>query len=532
MYSTEHSRRGRRSDLAASGRTPAPIDRHLNRPSRRAQASTRLSDRAWWPTAAASRIGTGWAATIVREEGVAVAVHHVRSGGVTKFDDYYSMPLARRRLPKYKVPDDESAPGVVRDLILDELALDGNASQNLATFCSTYGEHEVHELMAACIDKNLVDKDEYPQTAEIETRCVHMLADLWHSPEGETTAGCSTIGSSEAAMLAGLALKWRWRARREAAGKPADRPNLVCGPVQVCWEKFARYFEVELRQVPVRPDATGLRPDQLREYVDENTIGVVAILGVTYTCDYEPVQELAAELDAIQADTGLDIPLHVDGASGAFVAPFLQPDLVWDFQVPRVASINASGHKYGMAPLGVGWVVWRTADLLPKKLIFRVSYLGGDMPTFALNFSRPGGQIIAQYFNLLRYGREGYTKIYTAAAEAARALGERIAKLGPFELVYDARGGLPAVCWKLKDPEGAGFTLYDLTDRLRTRGWQVPAYPLPPSRDDTVVHRVLVRHGISYDKLVLLGNDIEADTARLVAHGGSPTAPQTSGFHH
>ena len=461
------------------------------------------------------------------------ALHEVDTEDAEGIEDCYSTALAARDLPKRRMPAAPSPPGAVRDLILDELALDGNASQNLATFCSTFLDHEAHELMAVCIDKNMVDKDEYPQTAEIENRCVHILADLWNASAGPT-AGTSTTGSSEAAMLAGLALKWRWRAAREAAGKPADRPNLVCGPVQVCWEKFARYFDVELRQVPVLPDATGLRPEQLRANVDENTIGVVGILGVTYTCDYEPIKELAVELDAIQADTGLDIPLHVDAASGGFVAPFLQPELEWDFRVPRVASINASGHKYGLAPLGVGWVVWSSPDRLPEDLVFRVSYLGGNMPTLALNFSRPGGQVIAQYFNFLRYGREGYTKLYEIASSAGQALGRRIAAMGPFELVYDGKGALPAVSWKLTDPDKAGFTLYDLTDRLRTRGWQVPSYPLPADRDDTVIQRVLVRHGIGHDKLALLGDDIEREVERLQAAGrqGTSVAPQEDGFHH
>jgi glutamate decarboxylase len=461
------------------------------------------------------------------------ALHEVDTDDADAFEDCYSTALASRDLPKKRMPASPSLPEAVRDLILDELALDGNASQNLATFCSTFLDHEAHELMAVCVDKNMVDKDEYPQTAEIENRCVHILADLWNAPPGPT-AGTSTTGSSEAAMLAGLALKWRWRAARKAAGKPADRPNLVCGPVQVCWEKFGRYFDVELRQIPVLPDATGLRPEQLRGVVDENTIGVVGILGVTYTCDYEPIKDLAAELDAIQKDTGLDIPLHVDAASGGFVAPFLQPDLEWDFRVPRVASINASGHKYGMAPLGVGWVVWRSPELLPEDLVFRVSYLGGNMPTLALNFSRPGGQVIAQYFNFLRYGREGYRKIYEIASQAGQALGRRVAQMGPFELVYDGKDALPAVSWKLKDPDNAGFTLYDLTDRLRTRGWQVPAYPLPADRQETVIQRVLVRHGIGHDKLALLGDDIEREVKRLQEAGeqGTSVAPQETGFHH
>ncbi|MGP4088397.1 glutamate decarboxylase [Streptomyces sp. KR55] len=446
-------------------------------------------------------------------------------------DDVYALPISERALPKYRMPDAVSDARAVRALIHDELDLDGNAAQNLATFCTTWAEPEVHDLMDECLGKNMADRDEYPQTAEIESRCVHMLADLWNAPDGATTLGCSTTGSSEAGMLGGLALKWRWRERRRAEGRPADRPNLVAGPVQVCWEKFARYFDVELRQVPLEPDALGLRAHQLRKYVDENTIGVVATLGVTYTCVYEPVAEIAAELDRIQDETGLDIPVHVDAASGGFVAPFLHPGLVWDFRLPRVASINVSGHKYGMAPLGVGWVVWRSAGLLPEDLIFRVSYLGGDVPTFALNFSRPGGEVVAQYYNLLRLGREGYTKIHGACAATAGMLAEQVAGMSPFTVLYDGQTALPAVTWTLTDPAEAPFTLYDVSDQLRRRGWQVPAYPLAAGREDTVVQRVLVRHGTGYDKIALLADDLRTAVGRL-SNGPTAHAADQPCFHH
>ncbi|MFC9913335.1 glutamate decarboxylase [Streptomyces sp. NPDC127197] len=446
-------------------------------------------------------------------------------------DDVYALPISERALPKYRMPDDVSDARAVRALIHDELDLDGNAAQNLATFCTTWAEPEAHDLMDECLGKNMADKDEYPQTAEIESRCVHMLADLWNAPDGTTTLGCSTTGSSEAGMLGGLALKWRWRERRRAEGRPADRPNLVAGPVQVCWEKFARYFDVELRQIPLEPDALGLRAHQLRDYVDENTIGVVAILGVTYTCVYEPVAEIAAELDRIQDETGLDIPVHVDAASGGFVAPFLHPGLVWDFRLPRVASINVSGHKYGMAPLGVGWVVWRSPGLLPEDLIFRVSYLGGDMPTFALNFSRPGGEVVAQYYNLLRLGREGYTKIHGACAATAGMLAEQVAGMGPFTVLYDGQAALPAVTWTLTDPGQVPYTLYDVSDQLRRRGWQVPAYPLAAGREDTVVQRVLVRHGTGYDKIALLADDLRTAVGQL-SNGPAAHAADQPCFHH
>ncbi|NGO72049.1 glutamate decarboxylase [Streptomyces boncukensis] len=445
--------------------------------------------------------------------------------------DVYAHPLSTRRLPKHRMPQGPHDPDTVLQLIRDELDLDGNAAQNLATFCTTWSPPQIHRLMDLSLVKNMIDKDEYPQTAEIEARCVRMLADLWHAPAGGGARGCSTTGSSEAAMLGGLALKWRWRAARQAAGKPADRPNLVCGPVQVCWEKFARYFDVELRQVPLQQDATGMRPEQLSAYVDENTIGVVAILGVTYTCDYEPVRAFAEELDALQRKTGLDVPLHVDAASGGFVAPFLHPDLEWDFRLPRVASINSSGHKYGLAPLGVGWAVWRSAEALPEELVFHVSYLGGDMPTFALNFSRPGGSVIAQYALLLGLGREGYRRVHQSCADTAAALAEQIAEAGPFTVLYDGQGALPALSYTLTDPDRAGFTLYDLSEQLRMRGWQVPAYPLPPDRGETVIQRVLVRHGISRDKADLFAEDLRHCLRRLSGTGPDAGAPRV-GFHH
>ncbi|HEY2596413.1 MAG TPA: glutamate decarboxylase, partial [Chloroflexota bacterium] len=294
-------------------------------------------------------------------------LHHADRHQAGPHDDIYALTTADHHLPKYRLPDDTCDPATVYNLIRDELLLDGNSRQNLATFCTTWAEPQVRDLLGEAFDKNIVDKDEYPQSAEIENRCVHMIADLWHAPRSWTTVGCSTTGSSEAAMLGGLALKWRWRKARQAKGLPADRPNLVCGPVQVCWEKFARYFDVELRQVPLESDATMLQPHDLKRFCDENTIGVVATLGVTFTGAYEPVAALALALDQIQRDSGHDIPIHVDGASGGFVAPFIQPELEWDFRIERVKSINASGHKFGLAPLGVGWIVWRAREDLPEE---------------------------------------------------------------------------------------------------------------------------------------------------------------------
>jgi glutamate decarboxylase len=446
--------------------------------------------------------------------------------------DVYTSDLAVGSLPKRRIPERGTPGPIVYALLRDELILDGNSRQNLATFCTTWVEPEVRRLMEDAIDKNMIDKDEYPQTAEIESRCVHLLADLWHSPDAASTIGCSTTGSSEAAMLGGLALKWRWRQRRAAARQPADRPNLVCGPVQVCWEKFARYFDVELRQIPLKPDALGMRPDQVAAYCDENTIGVVPTLGITFTGAYEPVAAIAEALDRLQDANGLDVPIHVDAASGGFIAPFIQPDLQWDFRLPRVKSINTSGHKYGLAPLGLGWIIWRDSAELTEDLIFRVNYLGGDMPTFALNFSRPGGEVIAQYYNFIRFGREGYRRIQQACSDTARYLAGEIASMGPFELLYDGDGGLPAIAYMLKDPENAGFSLYDLSDRVRMRGWQIASYPLPPDRQQTTVQRILVRHGFSRDMAALLVRDIRAALDHLIPHPMPATGAARIGFHH
>ena len=449
-------------------------------------------------------------------------------------DDVFASRDLSEAIPKYRFPPGEHVAEHVYQLVHDELMLDGNSRQNLATFCQTWVESEVKDLLALSVDKNMIDKDEYPQTAELEARCVHMLADLWHSPDAADTMGTSTTGSSEAAMLGGMALLWKWRERRRAEGKPTDRPNLVTGPVQICWHKFARYWDVELREIPMEGDRLIMDPDEVLKRVDENTIGVVPTLGVTYTCQYEPVAAVAAALDQLQQESGLDVPIHVDGASGGFIAPFVQPDLVWDFRLPRVKSINASGHKFGLAPLGVGWVVWRDATDLPDDLVFHVNYLGGDMAVFALNFSRPGGQVVAQYYNFLRLGREGYRKIHEASYATARYLADEIARMGPFEMIHDGTGGIPGLAWKLKEGTEHRFNLFDLADRLRTRGWQVPAYTLPPDREDLAIQRILVRHDVSRDMASLLLDDFRRSLEVLDKHGPSTsfTAEEGTSFHH
>ncbi|HEY5250835.1 MAG TPA: glutamate decarboxylase, partial [Acidimicrobiales bacterium] len=416
------------------------------------------------------------------------------------------------------------------ELINSELLLDGQARLNLATFVSTWMPAIGAKLMAETADKNIIDKDEYPQTAEIEARCVNILADLWNSPDHESATGCSTTGSSEAAMLAGMALKWRWRARMEAAGKPADRPNLVMGAnVQVCWEKFCRYWEVEPRMVPLEGNRFHLTGEEVAQYCDENTIGVVAILGSTFDGSYEPIGEICAALDRFQADTGIDVPVHVDGASGGFIAPFLDPELEWDFRLPRVQSINASGHKYGLVYPGVGWVVWRSVEALPEDLVFRVNYLGGDMPTFALNFSRPGNQVVTQYYNFIRLGFDGYREIQQACRTVATRLADKVGEMGPFWLLSDGTE-LPVFAFALND-DVTGYDVFHVSKELRSKGWLVPAYSFPENRQDLSVLRVVVRNGFSHDLADLFLSDL-ADAVKYLSSLSAPLPPEPEGYHH
>ena len=422
-------------------------------------------------------------------------------------------PLA---IPRDALPAGELDPRVAYQVVHDELMLDGNARLNLATFVSTWAEPEAVRLMAECAEKNMIDKDEYPRTAELELRCVHMLARLWHAADPRRAVGCSTTGSSEAAMLGGLALKRRWQARRKAAGRPADRPNLVMGVnVQICWEKFANYFEVEPRYVPMEGDRYHLGAREAVELCDENTIGVVAVLGSTFDGSYEPVAEITAALDDLEQRTGLDVPVHVDGASGAMVAPFLDPGLHWDFRLPRVASINTSGHKYGLVMPGVGWALWRDEDALPDDLVFHVNYLGGDMPTFALNFSRPGAQVVAQYYNFLRLGFDGYRRVQQTCRDVATRLAAEIGRLGPFETLTDG-GDIPVFAFRVRDGV-RNFTVFDVSAALRESGWLVPAYTFPENRTDLAVLRVVVRNGFGHDLADLFLDDLRRVLPRLEA---------------
>ena len=432
----------------------------------------------------------------------------------------YPGRMSTSPIPALRLPDESLDPENAYRFIHDELMLDGSSRLNLATFVTTWMDPEAGQLMSETFDKNMIDKDEYPVTAAIEQRCVCMVADLFHAEDlrdddPASATGVSTVGSSEAVMLAGLAMKWRWR-ERAGSGKGQDwknrTPNLVMGSnVQVVWEKFCRYFDVEARYLPMEEGRYVITPDQVLDAVDENTIGVVAILGTTFTGELEPVGEICAALDKLAADGGCDVPVHVDAASGGFVVPFLHPDVVWDFRLPRVVSINVSGHKYGLTYPGIGFVVWRNAEHLPEDLVFRVNYLGGDMPTFTLNFSRPGNQVVGQYYNFLRLGRDGYLQVMRCLSENAQWLAHELAGMtGPdrkpvFEVISDG-SAIPVVAFKLVD--GVKYTVFDISALLRGFGWQVPAYTMPDDAADIAVLRIVVREGFSANLARALRDDL------------------------
>jgi glutamate decarboxylase len=454
----------------------------------------------------------------------------------TAGDDRSILPRFTRsgmaEVPKDRIPDGPMLPQTAYQIVLDEVMLDGNARFNLATFVTTWMDEEADRLYAATFDKNMIDKDEYPQTADIEARCVRMLGDLWHAPHGAESVGTSTTGSSEGCMLAGLALKRRWQQARRTAGRPTDRPNIVMGGnVQVVWEKFANYWEVEPRYVPLEGDVFHLTAERMRDHVDENTIGVVAVLGSTMDGSYEPVQEICASLDAYESETGVSVPVHVDAASGGFIAPFIQPDLVWDFRLERVVSIQASGHKFGLVYPGVGWVLWRAAEFLPEDLVFHVNYLGGDMPTFALNFSRPGAQVVLQYFQFLRLGREGFRLVQQTCQDVALHIARTLAAMPEFFVIADG-SDLPVVTFTLS-PEVTKYDVYDLSRKLREHGWLVPAYTMPPKRDDLAVLRVVVRNGFSHDMAELFLRDLRIAIDWLDdLESPMPNEGQPRSFHH
>ncbi|KAL7163203.1 hypothetical protein ACSBR2_039321 [Camellia fascicularis] len=430
-------------------------------------------------------------------------------------------------LPRYRMGENSIPREVAYQIIHDELQLDGNPRLNLASFVTTWMEPECDKLMIESINKNYVDMDEYPITTELQNRCVNMIANLFNAPlrEPKQAIGVGTVGSSEAIMLAGLAFKKKWQNKRKSQGKPFDKPNIVTGAnVQVCWEKFARYFDVELKEVKLREGYYVMDPKKAVEMVDENTICVAAILGSTLTGEFEDVKLLNDLLAEKNKKTGWETPIHVDAASGGFVAPFIYPELEWDFRLPLVKSINVSGHKYGLVYAGVGWVIWRSKEDLPEELIFHINYLGADQPTFTLNFSKGSSQIVAQYYQFLRMGMEGYKKVIANCTENAKLLQKALEKTGHFDIISKQKG-IPLVAFTLKDPHNKRLP-YELSKALRHHGWIVPAYTMPANVEHMTVLRVVVREDLSRQLIEKLVFHIKNAMSELTDQPVRPVVPR------
>jgi glutamate decarboxylase len=434
----------------------------------------------------------------------------------------FAAPFVTREMPDDQFPAEGMRPIDAMRLVEQDLALEGDPVRNLATFVTTWMEPEATVLIAANLHRNFIDHAEYPRTAEIEQRCIRMLADLFHAP-GETT-GARTQGSSEAIMLGALSLKWKWRERRRAAGLPADRPNLVFGgDVHVVWDKFCRYFDVEPRIVPLQPGKYTIGPEDVEPHVDENTIGVAAVLGTTFTGHRDDIVGINDLLVRIRTERDLDVPLHVDAASGGFVWPFLYPDSAWDFRLEQVHSINVSGHKFGLVYPGIGWLIFRETADLADDLVFEENYLGKTDRTFTLNFSTGSAMVIAQYYNLMRLGRAGYTQTLHHMRQNADHLADRLAEMDRFEIIGHDAERLPLVAFRLTgDP---GYDEFDLAWQLSAeRGWMVPAYTLPPNAEDVTIMRALVKRTMTRDHVDTLAGDIAEACATLALKGGAHEA--------
>jgi glutamate decarboxylase len=427
-----------------------------------------------------------------------------------------------REVPTRDFPADGMSATDAMRLVSEDLALEGDPARNLATFVTTWMEPEAREIVSANLHRNFIDHAEYPRTAEIEQRCIRMLADLYHAP-GPTT-GARTQGSSEAIMLGALSLKWNWRKRREAAGKPTTSPNLVFGgDVHVVWEKFCRYFDVEPRIVPLTPGRYTIGPDDVEPHVDENTIGVAAVLGTTFTGHKDDITGINELLVRIKGERDLDVPLHVDGASGGFVWPFLYPDSPWDFRLEQVRSINVSGHKFGGVFPGIGWLIFREESDLASDLVFEENYLGKTDATFTLNFSTGSAMVLAQYYNLVRYGRAGYTYMMRTMQANARALTDKLEAMHRFELIGADEEQLPLVAFQLAD--NATYNEFDIAWQLSAeRGWMVPAYTLPPNAQGVTIMRALVKQTMSREHVDTLARDIEEACMTLASKGGAHPA--------
>jgi glutamate decarboxylase len=435
------------------------------------------------------------------------------------YSDSYGTGFLVRIAPDNRLPDKGMPALDAMRLVSEELILDGIPMRNLATFVTTWMEPEAQRVIAENLHRNYIDHAEYPQTAEIEQRCIRMLADLFHAP-GETT-GTRTQGSSEAIMLGALCLKWKWRGRREQAGLGTERPNLVFGAdVHVVWEKFCRYFDVEPRIIPLQPDKLTIGPEDVEPHVDENTIGVAAVLGTTFTGHADDITGINDLLVRLKHERGLDVPLHIDGASGGFVWPFLYPETAWDFRLEQVRSINVSGHKYGLVYPGLGWLVFRDKSDLPEDLVFYENYLGKRDATFTLNFSTGSSMVLAQYYNFVRYGHEGYKNVMETMQHNAHVLSARLFATGHFELVgTEHPEQLPLVAFRLAGERD--YDEFDVASQLAAkRGWMVPAYTLPPDADHLTIMRVLVKETLAQSLVETLVSDIAEACEMLDKKGG------------
>lgn len=412
-----------------------------------------------------------------------------------------------RVAPRYEMSKSSMPGETAYQIVHDEAMLDGNSRLNLATFVTTWMDDYARRIMTENMDKNMIDKTEYPQTAEIERRCVNIIAKLWNSPEADGVQYCtgtSTVGSSEACMLGGIAALKRWQKRRRAKGLATDKPNFVISScMQVVWEKFAIYWDVEMRMVPVDTEHITLDPERTIAMCDENTICVVPIEGVTITGLNDNVKLLDEAIDKLNTKTGWEIPIHVDAATGGFILPFIDPDTIWDFRLKWVLSISVSGHKFGLVYPGVGWVVWKDKQYLPSEMNFAVNYLGANVPSISINFSRPGNQVLAQYYQFIRLGFDGYKDVQANCLYVCNYIKAELKKIGIFEFFSDEMPN-PLFIWRLKDDPNRKWTLYDLSDMLHVEGWQVPAYTLPEDMTNTIVMRVVVRQGTGVDLANLL----------------------------
>ena len=403
-------------------------------------------------------------------------------------------------------------------LIDEELVLDGIPERNLATFVTTWMEPEAQRVIAENLHRNFIDHAEYPRTAEIEKRCIRMLADLFNAPGG--TTGARTQGSSEAIMLGALSLKWKWRERREAGSADTSKPNMVFGgDVHVVWEKFCRYFDVEPRIVPLQPDKYTIGPEDVEPHVDENTIGVAAVLGTTFTGHADDIEGINRLLLGIKEQRGIDVPLHIDAASGGFVWPFLYPDREWDFRLEQVRSINVSGHKFGLVYPGIGWLIFREESDLAEDLVFYENYLGKRDATFTLNFSTGSAMVLAQYYNFVRLGHEGYRYLIGVMHENAKLLASRLKEIGGFELVGEGSEQLPLAAFNLEGDRN--FDEFDIAWQVAAeRNWMLPAYTMPPKADHVKMLRALVKLNFSHTLVSALADDIAAACETLERKGG------------